>query len=258
MEIIEGRVIKKLLLILSLLVVMVGAGAVNLSTNLDSIAMWAIESARSNALGTAVWVESVSTDLIGGSATLSGFTVANPAGFSSQDMIKFDELRVANDTRSLNADVIRINSIASVNPYVLFDMSGGRSNFDAVRERFPAQEPPAKSAEGPVIAISEIRIDGIQGSLQGTPEELARQIARPLLTQLMRNATAALGQVTAQALGSELMNRADDAVEELRSQTEEAARNLRERLKLYVPQGRGLALLVAGACNGSLGHGCLG
>lgn len=244
---------KKLFLILSLLVVMVGAGAVYLLTNLDSIAKRAIESAGSNALGTAVRVESVSIDLIGGSATLSGFTVANPAGFSSQDMIKFDELRVAIDTRSLNADVIRINSIASVNPYVLFEMSGERSNFDAVRERFPAQEPPAESVEGPVIAISEIRIDGIQGSLQadplprpvsvnlgnvaippvqGTPEELARQIARPLLTQLARNATAALGQVTAEALESELMNRADDAVEELRSQTEEAARNLRERLRL--------------------------
>jgi len=38
--------------------------------------------------------------------------------------------------------------------------------------------------------------------------------------------------VTAEALESELMNRADDAVEELRSQTEEAARNLRERLGL--------------------------
>jgi hypothetical protein len=253
MEIIEGRVMKKLFLILSLLVVMVGAGAVYLLTNLDSIAKRAIESAGSNALGTAVRVESVSIDLIGGSATLSGFTVANPAGFSSQDMIKFDELRVAIDTRSLNADVIRINSIASVNPYVLFEMSGGRSNFDAIRERFPPQEPLAESVEGPVIAINEIVINGIQGavlaepmpravnvnlgnvsipSVEGTPEVLARQIARPLLTQLARNATAALGQVTAEALESELMNRADDAVEELRSQTEEAARNLRERLGL--------------------------
>lgn len=255
---------KKLFLILSLLVVMVGAGAVYLLTNLDSIAKRAIESAGSNALGTAVRVESVSIDLIGGSATLSGFTVANPAGFSSQDMIKFDELRVAIDTRSLNVDVIRINSIASVNPYVLFEMSGGRSNFDAVRERFPAQEPPAESVEGPVIAISEIRIDGIQGSLQadplprpvsvnlgnvaippvqGTPEELARQIARPLLTQLARNAATALTTATGQLLDAELRERADAAADELRREaesrlseveeaTQEAARNLRNRLGL--------------------------
>lgn len=244
---------KKLILILSLLLIMVGVGAVYLFTNMDSIAKRAIETAGSNALGTAVRVQSVSLDLVGGSATLSGFTVANPSGFSNGDMMRFDELRVAIDIRSLNSDVIRINSITSVNPYVLFEMGGGRSNFDAVRERFPPQEPAAEPVDGPVIAINEIVINGIQGAVQadplprpvnvslgnvsippveGTPEVLARQIARPLLTQLARNATAALGQVTSDALESELRSRADDAVEELRSQTEEAARNLRERLRL--------------------------
>jgi len=237
---------KKPFFILSLLLVLGGAGVVYLATNMDSIAKRAIESAGSNALGTAVRVSSVSINLADGSATLSGFTIANPSGFSNQDMMRFDELRVAIDIRSLNSDVIRINSINSTNPYVFFEMRGGRSNMDAIRERFPPQEAPAEPAAGPVIAINEIVINGIQGAVhadpmprpvnvnlgnvsippvQGTPEVLARQIARPLLTQLARNATAALGQVAAEALEAELRERAGDAVED-------AARSLRERLGL--------------------------
>lgn len=237
---------KKLILILSLLLIMVGVAVVYLASNLDAIAKRAIESAGTNALGTAVRVDNVSIDLAGGSAILSGFTVANPSGFSNGDMMRFDELRVAIDIRSLNSDVIRINNISSVNPYVLFEMRGGRSNFDAVRERFPPQEAPAEPSAEPVIAINEIVINGVQGAVQadplprpvnvnlgnvsippveGTPEVLARQIARPLLTQLARNATAALSQATAEALEAELRERAGEAVDE-------AARSLRERLGL--------------------------
>jgi hypothetical protein len=237
---------KKLFLMLSLLLIMVGVGAVYLVTNMDSIAKRAIETAGSNALGTAVRVQSVSLDLVGGSATLYGFTVANPSGFSNGDMMRFDELRIAIDIRSLNSDVIRINSTTSVNPYVLYEVRGGRSNFDAVRERFPPQELATESEDGPVIAINKIVINGIQGAVQadpmprpvdvslgnvsippveGTPEVLARQIARPLLTQLAHNASAALSRVAADALEAELRERAGDAVDE-------AARSLRERLGL--------------------------
>jgi hypothetical protein len=238
---------KKLFLILSLLLVVGGAGVVYLTTNMDPIAKRAIESAGTNALGTAVRVDSVSINLTDGSATLSGFTVANPQGFSSQDMIRFDELRVAIDIRSLNSEVIRVNSISSVNPYVFFEMRGTRSNVDAIRERFPPQQTPADpDANEPVIAINEIVINGIQGAVQadqlpapvsvnlgnvsippvqGTPVELAQQIARPLLTQLARNAGAALTRVTAETIEAELRERAGEVVDE-------AARSLRERLGL--------------------------
>jgi hypothetical protein len=238
---------KKLFLILSLLLVVGGAGVVYLTTNMDAIAKRAIESAGTTALGTAVRVDSVSINLTDGSATLSGFTVANPQGFSNRDMIRFDELRVAIDIRSLNSEVIRINSISSVNPYVFFEMRGNRSNFDVIRERFPPQQTPADpDANEPVIAINEIVINGIQGAVQadqlpapvsvnlgnvsippvqGTPVELAQQIGRPLLTQLARNAGAALTRVTAEAIEAELRERAGEVVDE-------AARNLRERLGL--------------------------
>lgn len=241
-----------------LVVVLIGAGLYYLVSNLDSIVKRNIESAGTDALGTNVRVDSVAIDLAAGSATLTGFTIANPDGFSNQDMVRFDELNVAIDLRSLRSDVIRITSINSVNPYVLYELQGTQSNIDVVRARFPAQEPAPDSQPGtqPVIAIDAVTISGIQGTLQsnllsapvnvnlgnvnlppvqGTPEELARQIARPLLTQLARNAAGAFSAIPA----SQLRDSAGQAVEELQQQLDQAeqdarraAEELRNRLGL--------------------------
>lgn len=256
---------KKLVIGIVVLLALVFGLGVYLVTHLDGIAKRAIETAGSDALGTAVRVDAVAIDLTGGTATLSGFTVANPAGFSRQDMIRFDELRVAIDIASLSDDTIRITSISSVNPYLLYEMQGTRSNVDAVRERFPPAETPDEPTGAPLrLAIDEVRIDGIQGALQadqlprtvrvelgdirlppaeGTPEEIARQLARPLLNQLASNASAAMTRALAGAVEDELRDRAGAAAEEVRNRLEEelqqsdqrvqdAANQLRDRLGL--------------------------
>jgi hypothetical protein len=160
-------------------------------------------------------------------------------------MVRFDELHLTLDLSSLNSDVIRINSIRAVNPYVFYEMQGTRSNLDAVRERFPAQPAQTQPAADGVqqqIAITQVNISGIQGSLQsdllsnvvnvnlgdvvipavqGTPEQLAQQIARPLLTQLgVRAATAmvtALSEVSIDDLRADAEQRLGDAEEAARS-----------------------------------------
>jgi uncharacterized protein involved in outer membrane biogenesis len=205
----------------------------------------------------------VNLDLAGGSATLSDLSIANPEGFSDQDMVRFDELLLALDLATLNTEVLRITSVRSVNPFLHYEMQGTRSNVDALRERFPASAAPAESAPAgsePVIAINSIQIGGIQGRLQsdvlrqtvdvdlgdvqippvqGTPEQLAQQIAVPLLTQLGRNATAAFTGAMSDQVESELRARATEIQEEAGErirQAEEAAQgaadDLRNRLGL--------------------------
>lgn len=244
---------KKLFIGLLVLALLLGAGLYYLVSNLDSIVQRSIETAGTDTLGTDVRVDAVAIDLSAGSATLSGFSIANPDGFSNQDMVRFDELSVTLDLGSLRSDVIRITSIRSVNPYVLYELQGTRSNIDAVRARFASQDPAPETEPGtqPVIGIDAITIDGIQGSLQsdllstpinvnlgnvslpaaqGTPPELARQLAGPLLNQLARNAAAAFAAIPA----SQLRDSAGQAVEELQQQldqAEEAARSAADELR---------------------------
>lgn len=255
---------KKLLYIVLALLVLVIGGVVLLVNNLDSLVRRAIEVAGTNALGTEVSVGRVNLDMAAGSAILADVSIANPEGFSNQDMIRFDELQLAIDLASLNTDVVRIISVRSTNPFLLYEMQGTRSNVDALRERFPiataSGETTAVTGSDPVIAINSIQIAGIQGRLQsdvlpqpvevsfgdvqippvqGTPEQLTQQIAVPLLTQLSRNARAAFTGAMSDQVESELRARATEIQEEAGErirQAEEAAQgaadDLRNRLGL--------------------------
>ena len=240
---------KKVLIGLVVVVVALGGVFYYLASNLDSILERVIESEGSSALGTEVQVDSVAVDLRGGTATINGFSVANPDGFSNEDMMRFDELHVALDLASLRSDVIRINTIRSTNPYVRFELQGTRSNIQAIRDRFPpSSEPPAESTgPAPVIALDDLTINGIQGTLQsdqlpravevnfgnvqvtnveGTPDVLAQQISRAVLAQLANNARAALERVASGAVEAEIRDRVNEATEDVREAAEALGNSL--------------------------------
>lgn len=239
---------KKLFMVLGVIVVLAGAGMTWLFLNLDSVAKQVIESAGTRTMGTDVSVGAVEIDLVNGNAVLTDFRVANPDGFSNQDMMRFDALSVDIALGSIGSEMIRINSVRSTNPYVLYELQGTQANLDVIRERLasdqPAEEAPPPDAQPVMLSIGEVAIEGIQGRLQadrlprtvdvtlgtvilqdmeGTPTEIARQIARPLLSQLSTNAATALVTATADLLEGELTERAEQAAQELR---EEAASRL--------------------------------
>lgn len=240
---------KKVLIGLVVVVVALGGVFYYLASNLDSILKQVIESEGSSTLGTEVRVDSVALDLRGGTATINGFTVANPDGFSDADMIRFDELHVALDLASIGSDVIRINTIRSTNPYARFELQGTRSNIQVIRDRFPpaSSEPPAESSgPAPVIALDDLTINGIQGTLQsdqlpravdvnfgnvqvtnveGTPDVLAQQIARSIMAQLANNARDALEEVASGAVEAEIRNRVNEATEDVRNRVDEELQN---------------------------------
>lgn len=250
---------KKLISVVAVLLVLVAGGAYLLLGNLDSIAKRVIERTGTQTMGSAVRVGSVSIDLRGGNATINNFRVANPQGFSNQDMMRFEQLHVDIDIRSLGSDVIRINRITTTEPYVLYELEGSTANLDVVRERLaraPEEEPPAEPEREIVLSIGEIRVEDISGRLQsdrlprpvnvslgtvqlenmeGTPNVIAQQIARPLVSQLYRNASSALVAATTELLEGELTERAEQAARELREQAEErmdeAVEDLTDRVR---------------------------
>jgi hypothetical protein len=236
---------KKVLIGLVVIVVALGGVFYYLASNLDGILKQVIETQGSSALGTDVRVDSVAVDLRGGTATINGFRVANPDGFSDADMMRFDELHVALDLASISSDVLRINTIRSTNPYMRFELQGTRSNIQAIRDRFPpsaAEEPAQPTGPEPVIALDDLTINGIQGTLQsdqlprpvdvsfgsiqvtnveGTPEVLAQQIARSIMSQLANNARDALESVASGAIEAELENRVNEATDSVRNRINE-------------------------------------
>lgn len=246
---------KKLLVTLGIIVLLAGAGLTWVLLNLDSLAKQVIQTAGTRAMGTQVTVDAVDIDLMNGNAGISDFRVANPEGYSDQDMIRFDALNVDIELGSIGSEMIRINNVRSTNPYVLYELQGTRANLDVVRDHLASgepedTEPPPEAARELMLSIGEIAIEGIQGRLQadrlprsvdvnlgtivlrdmeGTPTDIARQIARPLITQVSRNAASALATATSEMLEDELGERAEQAAEELREQAESRLEDTRQQ-----------------------------
>jgi len=89
--------LKKILISLGVLVVLLGGGVFYLLSNLDEIVRTAIEDYGSEAVGSQVSVGAVEISLREGSASIFNFSIANPPGFSDEDMLRFAELSVALD-----------------------------------------------------------------------------------------------------------------------------------------------------------------
>lgn len=236
---------KVIVSILVVAVVLAGAGVWLLYSNLDAIVERVIEQAGTDATGTQVSVESVEVALDERRASIYGFTVANPEGFSDAAMISFDELSVILESVDLGANEVNIASVVAMNPRVHFELVGGSSNLQTVSDNLGAgaEEPDQAEAAEPIqLSIDSVAIDDIEASLrsdriseelqanlgnirlndlQGTPPEIARQVAGQIIRRLSETAAGAL----AERAGEELEQRARDELEE---QVEDATDRIRE------------------------------
>lgn len=260
---------QKLAMVLLVLLLVISGAGYYLYSNLDSLVERAIESAGTSAVGAVVTVDSVSIDLGGGRASIRGFSVANPSGYSNGAMLAFGELTVILDTSRLSTTQVGIVSITALSPRVLYETRDEISNFDMVMQRFgsaPATTAPAQpeQARAVQVAIGTFSVSDIVAALQspllpqpvqvnlgdialqnleGTPAELGQQILRPLLSQLSRNAgaamlgataaqlrdtAAAVGQQALQEAGRQLDN-AGEAIGETGGRLREGIGNLLDR-----------------------------
>lgn len=247
-----------LLGIVVMLLLLVGGGLYFVYTNLDGIVERAIEDAGSQAAGSDVRVDSVDVDLLAGSATVRGFTLANPPGYSDEAMLRFAELAVVLDLASLNSGGtnLHIVSITARDPHLLYEARDGTSNLDTMRANVASGDEPPPDTTGPQmqLAIDSIVIENIGATvssdllpqpaavdlgdvrlqnLQGTPDEIAQQVLRPLLTQLAANAgrvALTLVPEDLRSAGAAIRDAADARLEQAGEAVGEATQGIRGRL----------------------------
>lgn len=218
---------KKVLIGLVVVLVLIGGGVFLLFSNLDKIVENGIETAGTSTIGSRVEVGSVALDLVGGTASIYDFSIANPAGFTNAEMVKFDELSVSLNLANTNPQNIHINSVLARSPHMLHEAADGMSNIDTVSARFESdeqvEEPQSADSAAINLVIDSIVIEDIQGTLlsdrlpnpvevslgdiqlsnlSGTPEELAKQIMGPVTAQIGAAAARALVQQITDLLGN--------------------------------------------------------
>jgi hypothetical protein len=238
-----------------LLLLVLGGGAYYLYTNLDFYVKQQIEAAGTAAVGTAVTVESVEINVPAGTATVRGFRVANPEGYSASSMMSFEELHVALDLNNISRERVGVTAITARNPHILYEMQGNVSNLDIVRGNLAGQgraPAPQNDESGAIqLEIASVDIEEIGATLssnlltgpvevelgdialrdlRGTPTQIADQIMQPLISQLSANAGRALLSARAGDLGDEVLERVDAGLEAAGEALRETGATIREGL----------------------------
>jgi hypothetical protein len=118
--------------------------------NIDKIIKGALEGVGSELLGTQVAVAAVELDLKDGVCQISGFSIANPAGYSSEKAFQMDEIRLELKLSSLDKQPLIVNELKVQNPEVRLEAKeDGSSNLQTLLDHIETNSDKAdkKAAE---------------------------------------------------------------------------------------------------------------
>lgn len=162
-----------------ILVVAVSGVGYYLMQNLDEIVKNMIEEVGTEVTNAQVQVREVKIDLPEGKATLSGLTVANPPGFSSEPLFTLSNVSVTIDTSSLTEPVYLIEEISIDGVRVLAEQTGTITNVQKFMDGMPKSDDPGDvddtaSSEADIqLAIS--RIDFSNGMMELRSDQIGNQ-----------------------------------------------------------------------------------
>lgn len=153
--------------ILILIVVLIAVGAGYLYVNSGLMVKYYIEQNGSAATGVLVSVESVELDILNGQATLYGFRVANPEGFSDEAAFSADTIAVDLDANTVSEKVMTITSVRVDNPVFVYESVDGVSNYDIIGQNAQSGiDAPAREDEKAQKFIVEL-IEFSDGQIKG-------------------------------------------------------------------------------------------
>ncbi|UZE96803.1 AsmA family protein [Alkalimarinus alittae] len=137
---------KKLLAIFLLVIVALGGAAYYYLGSLNSIVKEQVEKHGSSALQTTVKVGGVNIKLLDGLGEITGFSIANPKGFSSATAIGFDTVRLDIGTENITEMPIVIEEILIDSVTTLYELDAqGKGNLNVLLDQIKAQSTHTKS-----------------------------------------------------------------------------------------------------------------
>lgn len=203
---------KTLLIIVVLIIVALAGGVYYVLNNLDSLVKQAIEKYGSEATQTAVRVKGVNIRLQQASASISGLTVANPAGFNTPNAFSLGQISTQINVKATSKNNIVINEVRIQTPEVFYEVNADKQgNLNLLKDRLgvggkAAGSKPATSSAGgatPNITIRKFEFAGAAlhatliplnnkqydmklpsftlSNLHGTPQQISRQVLNQLI-----------------------------------------------------------------------------
>ena len=129
-------------LFLLALIILVAGLCWAVSANVDDMIKGTIQQKMTALTNTEVTLANLETDLFSGQIVITDLVMANPKGYRSDHLIRLGDVRLMIDTRSLNSDVIIIESI-QLNDVdaVIEEKSIGQINIKTLIETVESADP---------------------------------------------------------------------------------------------------------------------
>lgn len=131
---------KKILFIILLIGVLLGAVLFYLNDNLDHVVRTFIVKKVSEATNVEVNLDSVSIYLKEGRAEMHGFVLGNPQPFNKDYAFKFKSAKITLNTKSLFKDTIIINKVLLEGAQIYYEKNQNLSNFTALTKAIQKQD----------------------------------------------------------------------------------------------------------------------
>lgn len=257
------RLIKWLVWAVGSLIVLGIVVLVLIYMSLGRIVEKAIETAGPMVTQCPVTVDSVSLSPLRGRLRIANLAIGNPAGFSTPNAFRVDEIRVAMNPGSVFSDLIQIQEVYINGPQVTYEVGLGKTNIGTIQSNVDAflkkvsGEPGAKAPEEPStstkkVTIDQVKVENGQINFSGT---LLKGAALPVPLPTLEMADIGKGEpVSGPKAAAEVLNRilggVLDTVKQSGKAVLDAASDLGESVK---GAGEDLKKGVGGALNGVKG-----
>jgi len=213
-------------------------------SNLGEIVKQVVETVGSDVMGTRVTLEAAEVSLKTASATLTGFTVANPPGFETEHALRMGRIAVGLDAGSIGSDEIVLTNVKIDGTVLKFEQTDQGNNLQTLLDHVSGSDEPAEAPEEDEVtlvietfrlagagvdihhpALDEpvlLRLDSLELSDIGrvgageTAASVARQILEPILRSTLRAARQYAEDQLEERLDQEVEERKQEAVESLK------------------------------------------
>jgi len=216
---------KKIAMVVAGLAVLVVGGLVFVWSNLDGIVKDSIQTYGSQAVQTKVSVADVKLELEAGKASISGLTVANPAGFSDPNIFELGNIITKIDISSIRQNPIIIDEIIISAPVVVYEINkSGLSNVDVLKKQLGlgAKKSSTKASNGNGDAlkmiIRKLVVEGSKAKVRIAALGNAKQtvnLPRIVMTDVGKKSGGATAAEVAQILSSKLLGNVKGSVASL-------------------------------------------
>lgn len=165
---------------------------------LNGIVRKTVESVATQSVQQPTTLQAANLSVFGGTLGLSGLTIKNPTGYSSQDFVDLKQIDIAVQTSSLLGDTMVVNDLAIQDLHLNIEQSGLKNNLNDILSAIQKQREKnaGDSASSKQLKITKLTLKNTKVTLNlGLPGQAAQNVTVTIPEMVMNDPTNSDGRL---------------------------------------------------------------